>query len=111
MERRKIINQQGKALIELCKSTDLEIINGRYGDDRDIGSYTCYKYNGKSTVDYVLLSPLLLNVISNFFIDTLDKCFSDAHTPVCIKLQIDNRTIASDLLAKSNALPTNFLNE
>ena len=54
----KIINQQGKALIELCKSTDLKITNGRYSDDRDIGSYTCYKYNGKSTVDYVLLSPL-----------------------------------------------------
>ena len=55
----KTINQQGKALIELCKSTDLKIINGRYGDDSDIGSYTCCKYNGKSTVDYVLLSPLL----------------------------------------------------
>ena len=40
----KIINQQGKALIELCKSTDLKIINGRYGNDRNIGSYTCYKY-------------------------------------------------------------------
>ena len=61
----KIINQQGKALIELCKAVDLKIINGRYGDDRDIGSYTCYKYNGKSTVDYVLLSPLLLNVITS----------------------------------------------
>ena len=43
----KIINQQCKALIELCKSTDLKIINGRYGDDRDSGCYTCYKY--KST--------------------------------------------------------------
>ena len=46
--------------------------------------------NGKSAVDYVLLSPLLLNAISNFFVDTLDKCLSDAHVPVCIKLQIDN---------------------
>ena len=47
-----------------------------------------YKYNGKSTVDYVLLSPLLLDAISNFFVDTLDKCLSDAHPPICTKLQM-----------------------
>ena len=105
----KIINQQCKALIELCKSTDL--INGRCGDDRDIGCYTCYKYNGKSTVDYVILSPLLLNAICNFFVDTLDKCLSDAHAPICIKLQIDNSIITSDLLAKSNASQINLLHE
>ena len=50
LNEHKIINQQGKSLIELCKSTDFKIINGRYGDDRDIGSYTCYKYNDKSTL-------------------------------------------------------------
>ena len=53
----------------------------------------------------------MLNAISNFLVDTLDKYLSDAHAPVCIKLQIDNSIITSDLLAKSNALQTNLLNE
>ena len=70
-----------------------------------------YKSKCKSTADYVLLSPLLLNAISNFFVDTLDKCLSDAHAPICIKLQIDNLIITNELLAKSNALQTNLLNK
>ena len=53
----------------------------------------------------------MLNAICNFFVNTLDKCLSDAHAPICIKLQIDNSIITSDLLAKSNALQTNLLNE
>ena len=36
-------NSNGLHLIDIWKSFDLGIINGRFGDDKQIGDYTCYK--------------------------------------------------------------------
>ena len=41
-----MINSNGLHLIDICKSFDLSIINGRFGDDKEIGNYTCYNKNG-----------------------------------------------------------------
>ena len=49
----KIENSYGKKLLDLCKYTGLQICNGRLCDS----SYTCYKYNGESVVDYLLAPP------------------------------------------------------
>ena len=38
--RDKYINKNGKKLIELCKMSDLKIVNGRIGKDK-YGEYTC----------------------------------------------------------------------
>ena len=35
-----MINSNGLHLIDICKSFDLSIINGRFGDDKEIGDYT-----------------------------------------------------------------------
>ena len=52
----KKINEYGRKLVNLCISSNLRIINGRLGMDRDIGKYNCIKKNGSSVVDYILCS-------------------------------------------------------
>ena len=55
-----VVNTQGRSVLEVCKICDLRIVNGRSGLDKDIGRYTCYTHNGRSTVDYVLCSSVYL---------------------------------------------------
>ena len=52
----KEINKNGKKLIEMCKMSNLKILNGRMGRDRVIGNYTCCTSRGKSVIDYVIAS-------------------------------------------------------
>ena len=59
--------------------------------DGDEGHYTYQRYNGKSTIDYVLLSATLSH-ISNFHVDVFDKDLSDAHSPICLDLIFENHT-------------------
>ena len=47
-------NSYGKHLSELCITHNLKILNGRTAGDM-IGKYTCFKYNGCSVVDYIMV--------------------------------------------------------
>ena len=58
-------NKSGKLLLDLCKESGIRILNGRTSGDL-FGKYTCFKYNGSSTVDYAVASARLLSIISNF---------------------------------------------
>ncbi|XP_069118915.1 uncharacterized protein [Argopecten irradians] len=49
----QVINVQGRQLIDLCISSRLRILNGRYLGDL-LGNCSCIKHNGSSVVDYVL---------------------------------------------------------
>ena len=88
----KTINHQGRKLIEFCLTTDMIIVNGRFGMDGDVGHYTSQRYNGKSTIDYILLSANFNPYISNFHVDVFDKSWSDAHSPICLDLIFENLT-------------------
>ena len=70
-------NKSGRLLIDICKETRLRILNGRNTGDF-FGSYTCFKYNGCSLVDYAVASANLLHVICNFkvheFTSLSDHC-------------------------------------
>ena len=61
-----MIDSYGKRLIELCKTTNLLIANGRLGSDKGIGEFTFYGQKGCSAVDYLLLSLLDFEFISHF---------------------------------------------
>ena len=63
----KVINRQGKKLIELCQTFDLQILNGRHS--RDIwGKFTHYNKNkGASTVDMAVVSDNFIKEIKHFF--------------------------------------------
>ena len=50
------VNERGKKLLQLCKNTDIRILNGRFFGDT-MGRFTCYSNTGKpSTIDYMLSS-------------------------------------------------------
>ena len=64
-----VCNEYGNCLLDLCKSTGLRIVNGRLGDDKYNGKYTCIKGNGKSVVDYVLCKPEIFRIFSSFIVE------------------------------------------
>ena len=43
----KKVNNNGRRLVDLWKTCDMLIVNGRVGSDNNIGNYTCTTYNGK----------------------------------------------------------------
>ena len=57
------INPRGTELLDMCKSLDLNIVNGRKTGDL-FGNYTCIKWNGNSVVDYLLTSSCLFEKIA-----------------------------------------------
>ena len=60
------VNASGRKILEMCRMANLRIANGRIGKDTGKGSTTCTRYNGCSTVDYVLCSP---NCVKNLMND------------------------------------------
>ena len=83
----KKVDTYGRNLIRMCKELDLRIVNGSYGSDSQVGAFTCHKPTGKSCVDYCVVSPCLLDCISDFFVDTFDRFLSDVHSPICLDLK------------------------
>ena len=83
------VNNHGKKLLDLCKTTRLLIINGRLGSDKGIGKYTQSDTTGCSVVDYAICSPNMFGKIRNFFIH--DKFPESDHLPVCISIQLDKK--------------------
>ena len=48
-----IVNNTGRRLIDLCRSLDMLIMNGRFGKDFNVGNKTC---KNSSTVDYIIIT-------------------------------------------------------
>lgn len=59
------LNCHGKSLLNMCISSRLRILNGRFIGD-SLGYFTCYTFNGCSTVDYGLVSKDLLSSVKYF---------------------------------------------
>ena len=49
-----ITNEFGHLLLDICKSTGIRIVNGRYFHDEGLGLFTCHTSNRHSVVDYLL---------------------------------------------------------
>lgn len=81
------IDNRGIELLELCSVSDLTIANGRFGSDKDVGDYTCIRYNGASVVDYLLIDGHKQNLLRSFDIRSLTE--SD-HLP--LKFSFELRT-------------------
>ena len=77
-------NEYGDRLIELCRSVPLRICNGRKLGDL-LGSPTCFRHNGLSSVDYGLASPDLYDQISAFSVHNPLPTISD-HAPISMTL-------------------------
>ena len=80
------LNEQGNILLEICKSLDLRILNGRCKGD-SFGKITFHGKQGISTVDYIIVSHDLMDkfqkfcgattfsILRSFSVNQLDKDF------------------------------------
>jgi exonuclease III len=89
----RVVNTNGRRLLSLCKSTGLLIGNGRLGQDRGIGRFTCCTEKGRSCIDYVLLYPCCLDLVHDFKV--LDLTEYSVHSPIvmCLKTARDHVTV------------------
>ena len=70
------INPRGEELLELCKSLDMVILNGRKVGDL-WGKMTSHQHNGSAVVDYVIVSVNLLREVGNFSVGEFSAWVSD----------------------------------
>lgn len=61
-------NLHGTLLTSICKSCQLRIVNGRFLGD-SLGYFTFFNTNGKSTIDYMLVSQDLMYSINSFVVN------------------------------------------
>lgn len=101
------VNNNGRKLLQLCKMSDIKIVNGRMGRDKHIGQYTCHKINGSSTIDYAVISSELFLNVTDFYIDSLDTCMSDVHCPVCIVMSFNDLTPRNEIKNKTHDQQSN----
>jgi exonuclease III len=92
-----VTNCFGNKLLQICKNTDMRILNGRHTDDAGKGYFTFISKNGKSVVDYVITSSDNFTIVNNFQVADLTT-FSD-HCPISFSLSIatvdDQHTITT----------------
>ena len=79
----KIIDTNGRKMIEFCMGAGMLIVNGRFGNPKVSGRVTC---KGSSTVDYALADTNILCYINDFCVETFDRCLSDVHCPISLEL-------------------------
>jgi hypothetical protein len=65
-----ICNASGLKLLDICRTSELKIVNGRIGDDEGIGRLAYLSSNGKSAIDYAIASLYLFHIISDFIVCT-----------------------------------------
>jgi hypothetical protein len=88
----KHVNIYGRKLLELCIATQLRILNGRTLGDL-CGNYTSFQPNGKSTIDYSIVSEALLPSILYFVVDTPNHLSDHALISVSIKIDTTRKHI------------------
>ena len=80
-----IVDTRGKELLDLCICNQLRIINGRCCGNSN-GSYTCFKPNGCSVVDYIIASQSLMPQILYMNVNEFLPLLSDCHCKISLKI-------------------------
>lgn len=80
----RIVNRHGRNLLDLCISTNMRMLNGRFIGDY-FGNFTYFKVvkdnTYTSTIDYTLVSEDLLQSVKHFCVQNFDLSLSD-HCPI-----------------------------
>ena len=82
----QIVNENGKQLLNMCKTDNFFIVNGRIGSNPKC-DFTCHTARGQSVVDYFIVDGLLLRNISVFSVNKLTP-LSD-HCSISINLRLE----------------------
>ena len=75
----KVVNTYDNRLLELWKSANMYIVNGRFDNDALQGKATC---DNVRVVDYVICSPSIFSYIDSFIVQYYDPMLSDIHCAV-----------------------------
>ena len=86
------LNNHGKRLLEICRSADLRILNGRINGD-SLGRPTFHGKSGISVIDYSVCDQDLLRNITSFVVKEPNS-LSD-HSPIITWLKV-NRHLDND---------------
>ena len=84
---------KGEESIELCKTLNLNILNGRKTGDI-FGNITSFQWNGKAVVDYIIPSSELHPSFASMKVGNYNPFISD-HCPLFFKLNTNNTTVDS----------------
>ena len=82
----KLLNKEGKFLLDICKSNNLFFMNGRCGQDKGRGKLT---FKEISVIDYSIVSAHALKFVHDFDINKLDCLFSDGHSLLSTHLKLN----------------------
>ena len=85
----RILDYNGRHLLDICQSTGLLIANGRLLKDRNIGKFTFCGHRGQSTVDYLLLNFQDFETLSYFDVLELNE-YSD-HAPLSFHIRLKSQ--------------------
>ena len=80
-------NRFGDCLLDLCKATEMRIVNGRISHDTD--KMTCYTHNGESLTDYVLSLQQNFKALTNVMVHDYNE-FSN-HAPISFGFKIGSK--------------------
>ena len=92
-------NVFGNRLLELCRASEIRIVNGRKLGDTS-GKKTCYQWNGCSTVDYLLADTSTFSHIQTFQVMNLIPHLSD-HCPISTVINV---TIYAETITKTQGV-------
>ena len=85
----------------MTRSLNLHMLNGRYGADNEIGKPAC---KISSTVDYIIISEKICEIISDFDILEFDGTLSDIHCPVYVAFKSIPQILAHDKVRNSETV-------
>ena len=82
------INSHGRQLIDICKSSEIKVLNGRkFGDI--LGNCTCFKNNGSSQVDHILADESTMTLIQYMKVNTLTHLSDHCQLEYVLTTKID----------------------
>jgi hypothetical protein len=85
-------NNFGTALLSLCCNLNMHVLNGRCGKDKH-GELTFLSHQGKSVVDYVVVSSELFRSVCDFEVMSID---SSDHFPLSCKFPAPAQAVADN---------------
>ena len=103
------LSNHGKRLLEICRSADLRILNGRISGD-SLGRPTFHGNSGISVIDYAICDQDLYRHISNFIVKE-PSSLSD-HSPIMTWLNINTvntHSAATNINDTLTRLPKQFI--
>ena len=87
-----VTNERGNKLLDFGCAWNLSIVNGSVLGD-SLGDWTCYRYNGSSVVDYIMVSHTLRDTIS--YLKVLELTDHSDHRPLLCSMCISHQSDVS----------------